>query len=184
MTRRVYHADDLDAVAAPPLARAQHAATARTSDDAEAQRIRTLLCELRPDHPDPYEPMPAGGVTTGIMRVSPSRAPWDLDAPRGFGAPTGAMLEAAASAKATGAAEVLAAVAALDASSAAVLRWLRREASLAAGLRGLWHDAGMDFASAEQTAAWADLTVRRGFAPAHGRRLVLAAATAWEGRGR
>ncbi|MEY2714653.1 MAG: hypothetical protein RIT24_996, partial [Planctomycetota bacterium] len=40
--------------------------------------------------------------------------------------------------------------------------------------------AGMHFASAEQTAAWADLTVRRGFAPAYGRRLVLAAATAWE----
>lgn len=183
MTRRVFHAEDLDAVAAAPLARAAHAATAVTSDDAEAQRIRTLLCALRPDYPDPYEPMPAGGQTTGIMRVSPSRAPWDIDAPRGFGAPAGAMLDAAAQARTAGAAEVMARIAALPADAAAVLRWVRREASLAKGLRGLWHDAGMHFASAEQTAAWADLTVRRGFAPAHGRRLVLAAATAWERAG-
>jgi len=178
--RKVFQADDLDAVAAPPLARAQHAATAATSDDAEAQRIRTLLCALRPDHPDPYEPMPAAGETTGIMRVAPSRAPWDLDAPRGFGAPTGAMLDAAAASRGAGAAEVLARIATLPADAAAVLRWVRREASLAKGLRGLWHDAGMAFASAEQERAWSDLTLRRGFAPAHGRRLVLAAASAWE----
>lgn len=183
MTRRVFHAEDLDAVAAAPLARAAHAATAVTSDDAEAQRIRTLLCALRPDHPDPYEPMPAAGTTTGMMRVAPSRAPWDLDAPRGFGAPTGAMLDAAAASRTAGAAEVLARIAALPADAAAVLRWVRREASLAKGLRGLWHDAGMHFASAEQERAWADLTLRRGFAPAHGRRLVLAAATAWERAG-
>lgn len=181
--RRVFHADDLDAVAAPPLARAQHATTAATSDDAEAQRIRTLLCALRPDHPDPYEPMPAAGTTTGMMRVAPSRAPWDLDAPRGFGAPTGAMLDAAAASRTAGAAEVLARIAALPADAAAVLRWVRREASLAKGLRGLWHDAGMHFASAEQERAWADLTLRRGFAPAHGRRLVLEAARAWETAG-
>ena len=184
MTRRVYHADDLDAVAAAPLARAAHAATAVTSDDAEAQRIRTLLCALRPDHPDPYEPMPAGGVTTGIMRVAPSRAPWDLDAPRGFGAPAGAMLDAAAAqARTVGAAEVMARIAALPADAAAVLRWMRSRASLSQGLRGLWVEVAEHFKSDAQAEAWRDLTIKRGFAPAHGRRLVLAAATAWERAG-
>jgi hypothetical protein len=128
--------------------------------------------------------MPAGGVTTGIMRVSPSRAPWDLDAPRGFGAPTGAMLDAASAAKTAGAAEVLARIAALPADAAAVLRWLRSRASLSHGLRGLWVEAAEHFKSDAQAEAWRDLTVKRGFAPAYGRRIVLLAATAWEGRGR
>ena len=61
----------------------------------------------------------------------------------------------------------------------AVLRWLRRHGSLAEGLRGLYVDVGMAFASVEQSAAWADLGARREGAPIHGRRLVLAAATAW-----
>lgn len=183
MTRRVFHAEDLDAVAAAPLARAAHAATAVTSDDAEAQRIRTLLCALRPDYPDPYEPMPAGGQTTGIMRVAPSRAPWDLDAPRGFGAPAGAMLDAAAQARTAGAAEVMARIAALPADAAAVLRWLRSKARLSQGLRGLWIEVAEEFKSDEQAEAWKDLTLKRGFAPAYGRRLVLEAATAWERAG-
>ena len=43
-------------------------------------------------------------------------------------------------------------------------------------------DAGVAFASAEQSESWEDLGARREGAPAHGRRVVLRAAAAWEGR--
>jgi hypothetical protein len=96
----------------------------------------------------------------------------------------GAALDAADALTVDRGAEVVAKIARLPADAGAVLRWLRLHASLAGGLRGMWVDVGMAFASAAQEVAWRDLTVRRGFAPAHGRRLVLAAATAWEGRAR
>ena len=73
--------------------------------------------------------------------------------------------------------------------AAPVLLWLRREATLAKGLRGLYCDAGSEFASAEQRDAWGldaekptaeHLAARRDGAYAHGRRMVLAAAAVWE----
>jgi hypothetical protein len=66
---------------------------------------------------------------------------------------------------------------------------LATHATLAAGLRGLYCDAGGEFASAEQRDAWGldaeeptaeHLGARRDGAYAHGRRMVLAAAAGWE----
>lgn len=183
-SRKVFHAVPGDESAAPsPLARAAHEAAARSTPDAELTRVRVLLADLRPDHADPWEPAPKpedGPALT--IRVRDPQAAWG-GIPRGLASPMGAQL-AAAEAASRCAADVLREISALRPDAAAVLRWLRREASLGQGLRGLWCDVGMAFASAAQTAAWEDLTVRRGFAPAHGRRLVLAAATAWEGRAR
>lgn len=169
---RVYRAADGDPTQHAPLARAGAAATALRAEDPELARVRTLLAALRPDHPDPWEPMPAAPAQVIAVKAS-SRAPWDVDLPRGLTSspPPVAVVSAA---------DVLSRLAGMPADAACVLRWLRREASLASGLRGLWHDVGMAFASAEQRAAWEDLTVRRGFAPAHGRRLVLRAAEVWE----
>lgn len=179
MTRTVYRAtaDDLSDPAAP-LARAGAAATALRAVDPELDRVRTVLCALRPDHPDPWEPMPPPEAVTHV-RAAHTRAPWDVDLPRGLVSGLGAALERAEASQVVGAAEVLARIAALPADAAAVLRWMRSHASLASGIRGLWVDAGMAFASSAQAAAWADLTVRRAFAPQHGRRLVLKACEAW-----
>jgi len=182
MTRvHVYRATVEDLAPAAPLARAGAAATALQAKDPELERVRTVLCALRPDHPDPWEPMPAA-PPVAHLRVAHTRAPWDVDLPRGLVSGMGAALVRAEASQVEGAAEVLARIGALPTDAAAVLRWLRRHASLASGLRGLWVDAGMAFASAAQAAAWEDLTVRRGFAPAHGRRLVLAACAAWLGQ--
>jgi hypothetical protein len=60
-----------------------------------------------------------------------------------------------------------------------VCRWLRASATFAQGLRGLYVDVGIAFASEEQRAAWENLTARRTGAHAHGRALVLAAERAW-----
>lgn len=183
-SRKVFHAIPGDESAAPsPLARAAHEAAATSSPDAELTRVRVLLAELRPDHPDPWEPMPlATDAPVATVRVRDPQAAWG-GIPRGLASPMGAQLAAAERATRC-AADVLAEIAALRPDAAAVLRWLRRNATLAKGLRGLWVDVGEAFASAAQEAAWQDLTVKRGFAPAHGRRMVLAAATAWEGRAR
>jgi hypothetical protein len=165
---------DAPAPTRSPLDLAAHAArTTTATEDREATRVRVLLAGLRPDYPDPLEPMPDAPAQVMAIKA-PSRAPWDVDLPRGLSAmpmPTGA---------GDGAPEVLARIATLPPDAAAVLRWLRRHASLSQGLRGLWVDVGEAFASAAQREAWKDLTVRRGFAPAHGRRIALAAADAWE----
>lgn len=184
MTRTVYRAtaDDLSDPAAP-LARAGAAATALRAVDPELDRVRTVLCALRPDHPDPWEPMPPPEAVTHV-RAAHTRAPWDVDLPRGIASGLGAALAHAEASQVVSAAEVLARIAGLPTDAAAVLRWMRSHASLASGIRGLWVDAGMAFASSAQATAWADLTVRRAFAPQHGRRLVLAACEAWLGRER
>jgi hypothetical protein len=184
VTRRVYRAtaEDLTAPEPSPLERAGATATALRAEDPELARVRTLLAALRPDYPDPWEPMPAA-PPVAHLRVAHTRAPWDVDLPRGLVSGMGAALARAEASQVEGAAEVLARIGALPTDAAAVLRWMRRHASLASGLRGLWVDAGMAFASAAQEAAWRDLSVRRGFAPAHGRRLVLAACAAWEREG-
>jgi hypothetical protein len=179
---RVYRVDpDAPTPARGALERAAHHAV--TGDDPELARVRTLLAALRPDYPDAWEPMPKAPPQTVAVRAGGGRAPWDVDLPRGLGSSVGAQLAAAEALSPRAASAVMERIRALPPDAAAVLRWLRTHASLSAGLRGLWHDVGMAFASAAQEAAWEDLTVRRGFAPAHGRRLVLRAAEAWEDEG-
>ena len=170
---------DEPAGAAAPLARQGAAATARHVDDPELVRVRGLLADLRPDAADPWAAMPSMPVNlapAGAMPRDPS-ASWG-GIPRGL--LTGGAEEAAvAEASRRCVAEVLAELQALPADAAAVLRWLREHATLAAGLRGLYADVGLAFASDDQAAAWRDLGARREGAPAWGRRLVLRAAEAW-----
>jgi len=168
-------ADDAPTAPAAPLARQGAAATALHVDDLELVRVRLLLAALRPDCADPWAPPVAPVETTpvGAMPRDPS-ASWG-------GLPRGLLGGDAAreAAQQRCAAEVLAELAELPADAAAVLRWLRERATLAAGLRGLYADAGLAFATAAQAAAWGDLGARREGAPAWGRRLVLRAAEAW-----
>jgi hypothetical protein len=82
------------------------------------------------------------------------------------------------------ASQVLRRLATLPADARAVLRWLRAHARLVAGLRGLYVDAGMAFAGAEQQGLWGrDLGARRDGAAPYGRRLVLRAAGVWGASG-
>lgn len=170
-------ADDAPAAPAAPLARQGAAATALHVDDPELVRVRGLLADLRPDAADPWSPpaAPAEVTPVGAMPRDPSAA-WG-GIPRGL--LTGGAQAAVAEASRRCVAEVLAELAALPADAAAVLRWLREHATLGAGLRGLYADAGLAFASEVQAAAWGDLGARREGAPSHGRRLVLRAAEAW-----
>lgn len=174
---RVYRCDpDEESPARTPLALAAHAARATASTgDRELARVRVVLAELRPDYPDPTEPMPAPEDKAQVMVVrAPARAPWDCDVPRGFGSVVPHVEVVSAS-------SVMERLAKLPPDAAAVLRWMRRYAKLSNGLRGLWFDIGEAFASVEQTEAWKDLTIKRGFAHAHGRRIALRAMEAWEG---
>lgn len=161
-----------------PLARAGAAALALVPDDPELARVRMVLADLRPDCPDPLEPpvVDAGPSLPPVTIRDPS-ASWG-GVPRGVGFGADSPV-AAAALDGRCYADVVRELAELPADARAVLRWLRVHGSLAEGLRGLYVDAGMAFASAEQSAAWADLGARREGAPMHGRRLVLAAATAW-----
>jgi hypothetical protein len=169
-------APDAPSAPAAPLARQGAAATALHVDDPELVRVRGLLADLRPDAADPWAPMAAPVETTpaGAMPCDPS-ANWG-GVPRGLFGGAG---PAAEEASRRCAAEVLAELAELPADAAAVLRWLRERATLGAGLRGLYADVGLAFASEDQAAAWGDLGARREGAPAWGRRLVLRAAEAW-----
>ena len=177
---RVYHAPDGDAPAPSALARAGHAAARLTADDPELARIRGLLGDLRPDCADPWVPPQDAPAQAPTVRIRDPHAAWG-GIPRGLESPMGAML-ARAEASQICAADILAAIDALAPDAAAVLRWLRRHGDLRAGLRGLYADAGMAFATAAQTTAWTDLGARRTGAPDHGRRMVLAAARAWDAR--
>lgn len=180
--RLIYVSSDGDAPVPPPTAleRAVAAARALRPDDPELVRVRRLLADLRPDCGDTTVPPPAESeeVTGAPVTIRDPSASWG-GIPRGV-----AIFERSEVTVATGPAlvDVLRQLAALAPDEAAVLRWLRRYASLASGLRGLYVDAGVAFASAEQSEAWEDLGARREGAPAHGRRVVLRAATAWEGR--
>lgn len=168
-------APDAPAPPAAPLARQGAAATALHVDDPEIERVRLLLAALRPDCADPWSPpvAPVELTPAGPAPRDPSAA-WG-GVPRGLFGGGAARQEA----QQRCVAEVLGELAALPADAAAVLRWLREHATLAAGLRGLYADVGLAFASDEQAAAWADLGARREGAPAWGRRLVLRAAEAW-----
>lgn len=176
---RVWRASyDAPAAPAAPLARQGAAATALHVDDPELVRVRRLLADLRPDCADPWSPpaAPVEVTPVGAMPRDPS-ASWG-GLPRGM-LHDGAEEAAAAEASRRCVAQVLAELAALPADAAAVLRWCREHATLSAGLRGLYADAGVAFADEAQAAAWADLGARREGAPAWGRRLVLRAAEAW-----
>jgi len=161
-----------------PLARAGAAALALVPDDPELARVRMLLTDLRPDCPDPLEPPVAdAGPTLPPVTIRDPSASWG-GVPRGVGFGAGSPM-AAAALDGRCYADVVRELADLPADARAVLRWLRAHGTLAEGLRGLYVDAGLAFASAEQSEAWRDLGARREGAPMHGRRLVLAAATAW-----
>lgn len=180
--RLVYAAPDGDAPTAPPTALERAGAAARSlrPDDPELVRVRRLLTDLRPDCGDPCEPPPdeSEAPEASPVTIRDPSASWG-GIPRGV-----AIFERSEVTVAAGPAlvDVLRQLAALAPDEAAVLHWLRRHASLASGLRGLYVDAGVAFASAEQSEAWEDLGARREGAPAHGRRVVLRAAAAWEGR--
>lgn len=178
---RVYRAADGDPTQHAPLARAGRAATAlATPADAELARVRVVLCDLRPDHPDAYAPLPPPGTAVPTVRVTDPTASFG-GIPRGLASGLGAQLAVAEALASRSGADVLREIAALPGEAAVVLRWMRRDASLASGLRGLHHDAGMHFASGAQAALWAkDLKAQRDAAPAHGRYLVLRACDAWE----
>lgn len=177
--RLVYVAPDGDAPTEPPTAleRAGAAARALHPDDPELARVRRLLADLRPDCGDPCEPPATAEASTSSYAPTirdPSAAWGGL--PRGLltAGETDAAYEALAR---RSVADVLAAVDALPAPAPSTLRWLRDRATLSAGLRGLFVDAGV----------WAgaggdDLGARREAAYLLGRRLVLRAAAAWEGR--
>ena len=180
MSARTYHAaDDAPTAPAAPLARQGAAATALHVDDPELVRVRRLLAALRPDCADPWSPP----VRTDLVEAIPVGAmPRDPTASWGGvprGAFSGAEEAAAAEASRRCVADVRRELAALAPDARAVLVWCREHATLAAGLRGLYADAGVAFAGDEQAAAWADLGARREGAPAWGRRLVLRAAEAW-----
>lgn len=177
----VYRADpDAPQDAPAPLDRAGHAALRLAPHDPELARVRALLADLRPDCADPWVPPQDAPAQTPTVRVRDPHADWG-GIPRGLESPMGAML-ARAEAASVCAADILAAIDALPADAAAVLRWLRRHGDLRAGLRGLYADAGVAFATAAQTTAWVDLGARRTGAPDHGRRMVLAAAREWDAR--
>lgn len=172
-------APDAPAPPAAPLARQGAAATALHVDDPELERVRRLLADLRPDCANPWESPVRHDLVEAIpVGAMPRDSSEDWGGiPRGLF--SGAEEAAAAEASRRCVAEVHRELAALPADAAAVLRWLREHATLAAGLRGLYADVGVAFASDEQAAAWADLGARREGAPAWGRRLVLRAAEAW-----
>lgn len=180
---RVYRADpDAEAVARAPLDRAGHAAL--VADDPELARIRRVLADLRPDCADPMEPPPPpSDAPSATVRVSDPSAAWG-GIPRLLESGLGAAIARSEEMRARCAADVLREVDALAPDARAVLRWMRAHATLAAGLRGLYVDAGERFASDAQHAAWSDLTARRIGAPQHGRRIVLRAVDAWEKRQR
>lgn len=180
---RVYQGDpDAPAPERTALDRAGHAAL--RAEDAEVARVRRVLAELRPDCPDPMEPPAPAAEVLEVVRVRETRAPWDVDLPRGLISGIGAQLAAAAELASRCAADVLREVDALPYDAAAVLRWMRAQGRLDKGLRGLHVDAGLHFASADQREAWRDLTARRVGAEQHGRRIVTRACEAWERRAR
>lgn len=180
--RTLYLAPEGDTPAPSALARAGHAAARLTVDDPELARVRRVLADLRPDCADPMEPPPRAAEMPALtVRIHDPSASWG-GIPRGLESGMGAMLDHAAEMRSRCLADVLREVSALAPDAAAVLRWMRAHATLRDGLRGLFVDAGMMFASTAQTAAWEDLSARRIGAPTHGRRLILRACDAWERR--
>lgn len=145
--------------------------------DPELVRLRVLLCALRPDAGDPYEPAPEA---VEVSAKPMPRAPGDNHGgvPRGVEFGGDRISEVHATPRGLG--DVVHELAALPPDAFAVLRWLQLHGSLASGARGLFCDVGVAFAGAAQSAAWdLDVGARREGAYLHGRRLVWAAAGAW-----
>lgn len=158
------------------LDRAAREAARPAAEDPELVRVRALVFALRPDAPDPMQPPPVERTETPApyLRTGDGAPPWDR-LPRGLG--SGPL--AAADPGTDRREHVLAAIVSLPPDAAAVCRWLRTSATFAQGLRGLYVDVGLAFASEDQRTAWVDLTARRLGAASHGRALVLAAERAW-----
>jgi hypothetical protein len=147
------------------------------AEDPELVRVRTLLAELRPDAPDPLEPPPVERPgPPALVVVRDGTPPWDR-LPAGLGGAWREVLELRDPGEL--ASQVLRRLAGLPADARAVLRWLRAQARLTQGLRGLYVDVGTAFAGEAQRAAWESLTARRLGAAAHGRTLVLGAQRVW-----
>ena len=168
---------DTGSVAPRGLDRAAREAARPAAEDPELVRVRALVFALRPDAPDPMLPPPTdqGQSPAPYCRTGDGAPPWDR-LPRGLGSgPLSALADPGTERRAN----VLGAIASLPPDAAAVCRWLRASATFAQGLRGLYVDAGLAFASEAQRSAWENLTARRTGAAAHGRALVLAAERAW-----
>ena len=156
------------------LDRAAREAARPAAEDPELVRVRAFVFALRPDAPDPMGPPPVERQETPAPYHRVESAPaWDR-LPRGLGSST-----PGADPGTERRAHVLGAIASLPPDAAAVCRWLRASATFAQGLRGLYVDVGLAFASEAQREAWENLTARRTGAAAHGRALVLAAERAW-----
>lgn len=167
-----------EASAPGALDRAAREAARPATEDPELVRVRAFVFALRPDAPDPMAPPPMERQETSAPYHRVESAPaWDR-LPRGLGS-TSLGIESDPRVERRG--HVLGAIAGLPPDAAAVCRWLRASATFAQGLRGLYVDVGLAFASEEQRAAWENLTARRTGAAAHGRALVLAAERAWRG---
>lgn len=184
--RLVYVATDEAPVALSPLERAGVSARSLTSDDPELVRIRRVLAELRPDCHDPLVP-PLDG-SKELPPPPPLRLEGEddwRDLPRGLvlGGVNGS--EYTLAEQRASVAKVLASLDDLAPEHAETLRWMREHATLGEGLRGLYAEAGVWAAKAGRAPAgtlaiWQhDLGARREGAPALGRRVVLAAASAW-----
>lgn len=159
------------------LDRAAREAARPAAEDPELVRVRALVFALRPDAPDPLCPPPVERQETPApyLRTGDGAPPWDR-LPKGLGSGPLAVADPGTDRRE----HVLAAIASLPPDAAAVCRWLRASATFAQGLRGLYVDVGIAFASEDQRTAWVDLTARRLGAASHGRALVLAAERAWK----
>lgn len=181
--RRTFRADpDAPSDARSPLARAGREATALVVSEGEAElsRVRVVLADLRPDHPDPYAPMPPRAEIDGqTIRVHDPSGAWG-GIPRALASPMGGLLGALELGTRRGA-DVLAEIELRGGYDAPTLRWLRCDAKLAEGLRGLFYSAGDALATRSQRVAWGvSLTAKRDGAHDVGRKLVLRAVTTWE----
>lgn len=169
---------ELDDTAPPSaLGRAAREAARPAAEDPELVRVRALVFALRPDAPDPLQPPPVERTETPApyLRTGDGAPPWDR-LPRLWGSGPLASADPGTDRREL----VLATIASLPPDAAAVCRWLRASATFAQGLRGLYVDVGLAFASEDQRTAWVDLTARRLGAASHGRALVLAAERAWK----
>lgn len=174
-------ADSCDPVRTP-LERAGKRARALSlgQEDAELARVRVVLADLRPDHPDPLLPMPEKPeIEVQLVRVRAQAGEWG-GIPRALASPMAGILARVEMSIRSGA-DVLAEIEREAGYDAPTLRWLRRHAKLTEGTRALFFTAGDALATRSQRAAWAgSLTARRDGAYAVGRGLVLRACGTWE----
>ena len=171
--------------------RRAHAVVAAQPADDDLAWLRTLVYALRPDVIDKANPPPREAITVAGAVRTPA-APWDRLYPSGPGSNTATVCDALASGSVAEeerrehASKVFRKLARLDEASRRVLLWLRDNAKLADGSRGVFFDLGVAAApwAAPEGAvlAWAtDHDAKRTGAPVLGRRLAFGARRAWEG---